>query len=113
MDVFDIAVLGMICCLIGVGFLFRNLSGVRLAVLIILFGINFGCGVILFSGPPRSLFDPAHRHTEEPRQEFLQGVAQGSRAAALLSPYIMVSSVGLLLVGLMGHRNAEAGSRSG
>jgi hypothetical protein len=102
MNSFDLGFLGLLCCLIGAGFLFRNRTPVRFAVVGILFCVCFGSAMLLSMGPPRSLFDTARPHAGEPREEFYQGVREGSEHSQLLAPYLMLSSVGLALMAAVG-----------
>lgn len=110
MDTVDLAFLGLICCVIAVGFLFRERRIVRLAVVIILACIGCGSASLLSMGPPRSLFDPDRLHTGEPREEFHQGVREAAKHSQLLAPYVMISTVGLALMGIVGQRRVQTGA---
>ena len=53
MDTFGIILLGVLCCIIAAGFLFRQQRVVRLVVVFILFCISFGSVMSLSTFGPR------------------------------------------------------------
>lgn len=110
MDTADFAFLGLICCVVAIGLLFRERRIVRLAVVIFLACVGCGSALLLSMGPPRSLFDPDRPHTGEPREEFHQGVREATKHSQLLAPYVMISTVGLVLMAIVGQRRVRAGS---
>lgn len=107
LDSFDLGLLGALCCVIGVGYLFREKRTVCFVVVGILFCVGFGSGILLSMGPPRSLFDTVRRHTGTPREEFYQGVREGGRLSQLVAPYVILSTAGLALMGVIGYKRGR------
>ena len=107
MDTLDIILLGVLCCLIGVGFLFRQRKVVRLLVVFILFCISFGSVMSLASFGPRLSISQHERQGGQSSKDFVEGVSFATKIAGLHYPYILLSTVGLALMAVLGQKKGR------
>jgi hypothetical protein len=101
MDTLDIILLGLLCCIIGAGFLFRQQRIIRLVVVFILFCISFGSVMSLSTFGPRLAVSQHERQGGQSSKDFAEGVSSATKIAALYHPYILLSTVGLALMAVL------------
>ena len=107
MNTLDIILLGLICCLIDAGVLFRQKKIVRLVVVFILFCISFGSVMSLSTFGPRLTVSQHERHGGQSSKEFAEGVLSATKIAGLYYPYVLVSTVGLALMAVLNRRKGR------
>jgi hypothetical protein len=107
MDTFDIVFLGILCCLIGAGYLFRQHRAVRLVVVFILFCISFGSVMSLATIAPRSAISQHEREGGQASKDFVEGVSSATKLSGLYYPYVALSTVGLALMAMLSQKKGR------
>jgi hypothetical protein len=110
MDTLDIILLGVLSCLIGAGFLFRQRRIVRLVVVFILFCVSFGSIFSLATFGPRLAISQHERQGGHPSEEFVRGVSSATKTAGLFYPYVLLSTVGLALIAVSNQKRGREGA---
>jgi hypothetical protein len=100
MNTLDIVLLGGLCCLIAVGFLFRQHRAVRLLVIAILFCISFGSIMTLSTFGGRLAVAQHERTDGQASKEFVEGVVSVVKIDGMYFPYVLLSTVGLGLLAI-------------
>jgi hypothetical protein len=98
MDTFDFIGLGLLCGMIGVGWLCRHRRVIRLAVVIILLGISGGAVITLATFGPRSAISQHEQAGQPVSKDFIEGAASATRFASSFYPYVLLATVGLALM---------------
>lgn len=107
MDTFDIILLGVLCCFICAGFLFRQLRIVQLFVVFILFCISFGSVMSLSTFGPRMAVSQYERQGGQASKDFLEGVSSAAKIAGHYYPYVLLSTAGLALMALLSRKKGR------
>ena len=102
MDTLDIVFLGILCCIIGAGYLFRQHKAARVFVVAILFCVSFGSVLSIATFGPRSAIKQHEREVGLSSKEFVEGVSSASKVAGLCYPYVALSIIGLALMAMLG-----------
>lgn len=107
MDTLDSILLGVLCSLIGAGFLFRQRQAVRFIVVFLLFCISFGSVMSLAAFGPRLATSQHEWQIGQSSKDFREGASSATKIAALYYPYVLLSIFGLALMALTGRKKGR------